>query len=334
FKEAFFYKLTPLLAEQYKGVFDELYEQKDFVEKVIYEEELSFLKTLTVGIERFESYASSHKAVDGAFAFELFDTYGFPIDLTQLLASEKGLEVDMDGFEKALLQQKERSRSAATIETGDWIAVHEEDEVQFVGYDTLEVETEIIKYRKVVDRKKEVYQAVLAATPFYAEGGGQVGDKGLLISSDNQKVKILDTKRENGVIVHYLERLPSPLEGRFLAKVDAAKRLDAESNHSATHLLHAALRQVLGDHVQQRGSLVSADLLRFDFSHFEKVSYEQLKEIEDIVLQKIRQNIPLFEQRSIPYKEAIDQGVTALFGEKYGDQVRVITFDGDFSKEL
>lgn len=335
FKNPFIHKLVPVLAEQFKGVFDELYQQQDFVEKVILEEEVSFLRTLTAGIQRFENYIEQNTAIDGNFAFELFDTFGFPIDLTELLAREKGLVVDMDGFQNALLAQKERSRAATAIDTGDWVVVNADEESQFVGYDQLTAQTSILKYRKVAAKGKEQYQLVLAETPFYAEGGGQVGDTGYIRSLEsNEKISIVDTKKENGLFIHFTNQLPTTLDGEFEAVVNVAKRKDTEANHSATHLLHAALKQVLGDHVNQKGSLVSADVLRFDFSHFAKLTYEEIKQIEDIVNAKIRENIALKEERNVPYQKAIESGVTALFGEKYGDHVRVITFDDNYSKEL
>lgn len=334
FKTPFFHELVAILADQFKGVFDELYQQRDFVEKVILEEEISFLRTLTTGIQRFESYVEGNALINGDFAFELFDTYGFPIDLTELLAREKGLTVDMEAFERALQAQKDRSRAATAVDTGDWIVVNEAEETTFVGYDTLITSTAIVKYRKVSAKGKEQYQIVLTVTPFYAEGGGQVGDTGVLISSSGETIQVTDTKKENGLFIHFVDKLPVSLEGSFEAKVDVAKRLDTQANHSATHLLHAALKQVLGDHVNQKGSLVNADLLRFDISHFSKMSYDEIKMVEDIVNQKIRENLVLKEERNVPYQEAINSGVTALFGEKYGDQVRVITFDDSFSKEL
>ena len=335
FKTPFIHELVPVLAEQFKGVFDELYQQQDFVEKVVLEEEVSFLRTLTAGIQRFENYIETNSHIDGNFAFELFDTFGFPIDLTELLAREKGLSVDMDGFQKALTAQKERSRAATAIDTGDWVLVNEDQESEFVGYDQLTSQTEILKYRKVSAKGKEQYQLVLAETPFYAEGGGQVGDTGYLRALEsNEKIAIVDTKKENGLFIHYTDQLPTSLEGTFEAVVNVAKRKDTEANHSATHLMHAALKQVLGEHVNQKGSLVSPDVLRFDFSHFSKLSYEEIKQIEDIVNAKIRENILLKEERNVPYQKAIESGVTALFGEKYGDHVRVITFDDAYSKEL
>jgi len=334
FKTPFFNELVPVLAAEFKGVFDELFQQQDFVQKVILEEEVSFLRTLTTGIQRFESYALNNAVIDGDFAFELFDTYGFPIDLTDLLAREKGLKVDMEGFDKALQVQKERSRAATAVDTGDWIIVSDTDENEFVGYDTLTSTTEIVKYRKVSAKGKEQYQVVLAATPFYAEGGGQVGDTGVLTAESGEKIYVTDTKKENGLFVHFVNKLPLVLEGTFVAQVDHVKRADTESNHSATHLMHAALKEVLGDHVNQKGSLVNPDVLRFDISHFSKLTYEEIKAVEDIVNAKIRANIALKEERQVPYQQAIDSGVTALFGEKYGDYVRVISFDDKFSKEL
>ena len=334
FKTPFINELVPLLAKQFEGVFDELIQQESFVQKVVLEEEVSFLRTLTTGIQRFENYVVDHQVINGDFAFELFDTYGFPIDLTDLLSREKGLEVDMEGFQKALQIQKERSRAATAIDTGDWVIVQDEEETEFVGYDSLESSTQILKYRKVTAKGKEQYQLVLSVTPFYPEGGGQVGDTGVLLSEANEKIFVIDTKKENGLIVHFVNQLPPVLEGDFKASVNKAKRLDTENNHSATHLLHAALKQVLGDHVNQKGSMVSPDVLRFDVSHFAKITYEEIKQVEDIVNQRIRENILLKEERQVPYQEAINSGVTALFGEKYGDFVRVITFNDDFSKEL
>jgi alanyl-tRNA synthetase len=335
FKEPFLNQLVPLLAEQFKGVFDELISQQDFVQKVVLEEEVSFLRTLSTGIQRFEKYQATNNIVEGTFAFELSDTFGFPIDLTELMAREKGWSVDLIGYEQALKKQKDDSRAATAIDTGDWIVVNTEDQSEFVGYDDLEIETEILKYRKVKAKGKEQYQIVLRQTPFYAESGGQVGDTGRLEDHSRQFwVDITDTKKENGLTVHFADILPDHLEGKFWAVVDEDKRVLTEDNHSATHLLHAALKQVLGKHVNQKGSLVNADYLRFDFSHFAKVTDEELAQIEVIVNQKIRQNIKLKEQRNVPYQDAIESGVTALFGEKYGDFVRMITFDDHFSKEL
>jgi len=329
FKEPFFNQLVPLLAEQFKGVFDELYAQKDFVQKVVLEEENGFLRTLENGINRFEKMDE----ISGEKAFELYDTFGFPIDLTELMAREKGLSVDMNGFEAELQKQKQRSRAATAIDTEDWVIVSEGDEVEFVGYDDLEIHCQILKYRKVTAKGKEQFQLVLDRTPFYAESGGQVGDAGLLIG-EGEEVMIIDTKKENGLIIHFCDVLPQNLTVRFLAKVDSFKRILTENNHSATHLLHAALKMVLGQHVNQKGSLVNENVLRFDFSHFSKVTDEEIKRIEGIVNEKIRENIKLKEERNVPYQQALNSGVTALFGEKYGDFVRVITFDDHYSKEL
>ena len=333
-KEPFLNQLVPILAEQFKGVFDELCLQKDFVQKVVLEEEVSFLRTLVTGIQRFERYETA-KSFDGRFAFDLYDTFGFPIDLTQLMAREKGWTVDMDGFNAALAEQKNRSRAATVVDTEDWVILNPGNDTEFVGYDLTEIETQILKYRKVTAKGKEQYQIVLHQTPFYAESGGQVGDIGRLEDHSRQFwVEITDTKKENGLIVHYTDSLPTDVEGKFWAVIDEDKRTLTADNHSATHLLHSALKQVLGTHVGQKGSLVNAENLRFDFSHFAKISEEDLATIEHIVNQKIRENIKLNEQRNVPYDEAITSGVTALFGEKYGDFVRVITFDNHFSKEL
>ncbi|MFS2190370.1 alanine--tRNA ligase [Mucilaginibacter sp. Mucisp84] len=336
FKEPFFNQLVPLLAEQFKGVFDELFSQKDFVQKVILEEEVSFLRTLQQGISYFNKSVSGNndKVLSGALAFELSDTYGFPIDLTELMAREIGWTVDMVGFEAALQEQKTRSRAATAIDTGDWIVLKDDESVEFTGYDETESIAHIVKYRKVTAKGKEQYQLVLDKTPFYAESGGQVGDKGELVFPDGEIILVTDTKKENGLIVHFTDKLPQDIDDALTAIVDPALRSQTNSNHSATHLLHAAMKQFLGTHVNQKGSLVNADYLRFDFSHFAKVTDEELAQIEAIVNQKVRENIPLKEERSVLYAEAISSGVTALFGEKYGEYVRVITFDDNFSKEL
>lgn len=335
FKEPFMNKLVPLLAVQFKGVFDELIAQQDFVQKVILEEENAFLRTLENGIIRFEKYIQENKGtvMNGPFAFELYDTFGFPIDLTELMAREKGLSVDMEGFAVELEKQKTRSRAATAIDTEDWVIVSEGEEVEFLGYDDWEAKAKILKYRKVKAKGKEQYQLVLDRTPFYAESGGQVGDSGLLIG-EGEEVIITDTKKENGLIIHFTDALPQNLEEEFVAKINSLSRTLTENNHSATHLLHAALKMVLGDHVNQKGSLVNADQLRFDFSHFSKLTDEEIHQVEAIVNEKIRENIALKEERNVPYQKAIESGVTALFGEKYGDFVRVITFDDHYSKEL
>lgn len=337
FKEPFLNQLVPVLAAQFEGVFPELKEQQDFVQRVIKEEEAAFLRTLAAGIQRFDKYLNENqsKIINGDFAFELSDTFGFPIDLTELMAREKDWSVDLPGYIEALEQQKNRSRAATAIDTGDWVLVNDGDEVEFTGYDELETECRILKYRKILSKGKEQYQVVLSRTPFYAESGGQVGDTGRL--EDHSRLfqfEITDTKKENGLIVHYMDLIPADPESSFWALVDDRKRLSTQTNHSATHLLHAALKLVLGNHVNQKGSLVNQDYLRFDFSHFSKVSNDELGEVEKIVNQKIRANIALKEERNVPYADALQSGVTALFGEKYGDFVRVITFDDRFSKEL
>ncbi len=337
FKGPFLNQLVPVLAEQFKGVFPELKEQQDFVQKVILEEESSFLRTLASGISRFEKYLqeADDKVLTGSFAFELSDTFGFPIDLTELMAREQGFSIDMEGFESELHKQKNRSRAATAIDTGDWITINEGDETEFTGYDEQESECTILKYRKANAKGKEQFQVVLNRTPFYAEGGGQVGDTGRL--EDHSRLfqfEVTDTRKENGLIIHYLDLLPADLEGSFWAVIDEVKRESTQNNHTATHLLHAALKQVLGGHVNQKGSLVNDQLLRFDFSHFSKVSNDDISLIESIVNQKIRENISLKEERNVPYQDALQSGVTALFGEKYGDFVRTVTFDNQFSKEL
>lgn len=335
FKEPFLHTLVPVLAKQFEGVFDELIAQQEFVQKVVLEEEQSFLRTLVAGVQRFESYEALNGMVDGHFAFELYDTFGFPIDLTELMAREKGWSVDMKGFQLSLDAQKQRSRAATAMDTGDWVELMDEEQAAFVGYDSLEAQTQITKYRKVSIKGKEQYQLVLSKTPFYAEGGGEVGDTGRLIAKDgSEPIAIVDTKKENGLIIHFANVLPRTLDADFIAQVDVARRRAIERNHSATHLLHAALKQVLGSHVNQKGSLVNENSLRFDFSHFSKVGTEELSEIEHLVNEKIRENIVKKEQRNVPFQQAIAEGTTALFGEKYGDYVRVITFDDSYSKEL
>lgn len=341
FKEPFLNQLVPLLADQFKGVFDELYTQKDFVQKVVLEEETSFLRTLGEGLKLFSvlipktsENPNPQIRVSGSAAFELSDTYGFPIDLTELLAREKGWTVDMEGFEVELQKQKDRSRAATAIDTGDWIVLQNDDTVEFTGYDETETVAHVIKYRKVKAKGKEQYQLVLDKTPFYAESGGQVGDTGELVFPDGEIIPVTDTKKENGLIVHFTDTIPNLIGDALTAIVDVERRNNTNSNHSATHLLHAALKQVLGTHVNQKGSLVNDEYLRFDFSHFSKVTEEEMAQIETIVNQKIRENIFLKEERNVPYQQALDSGVTALFGEKYGDFVRVITFDDTYSKEL
>ncbi len=330
-KDPFINKLVPVLAEQFNTVFPEVKAQQDFIIRVIHEEELAFLRTLDTGIKRFEEYKG--KTVEGKFAFELYDTFGFPIDLTQLMARENGMEVDMDGFNKCLSEQKERSRAAAVVDTDDWVIIVSDDKVEFTGYDQLECETEVLRYRKIKSKNKEQFQLVLNKTPFYAESGGQVGDTGFL-EYGKEKIVITDTQKENNLIVHFCDKLPADLSKTFTAKVNGNRRKSITNNHSATHLMHAALKQVLGTHVNQKGSLVNENETRFDFSHFAKVSDEEIKQIEKIVNEKIRENIQLEERKNVPIKEAMDMGAMALFGEKYGDFVRVISFDPKFSVEL
>lgn len=337
-KGPFINQLVPLLAEQFRDVFDELWKQKDFVQKVILEEEVAFLRTLENGLNRFDVAMASatEKIISGEAAFELSDTFGFPLDLTELMAREAGLSVDIEGYNKALQEQKNRSRAATAIDTGDWVVLRDEDKTEFTGYDETETIAHIVKYRKVTAKGKEQYQIVLDKTPFYAESGGQVGDTGELVFPNGEVIAVTDTKKENALIVHFTDKLPSEqaLEDALTAIVDLERRKSIMSNHSATHLLHAALKQVLGTHVNQKGSLVNDEYLRFDFSHFAKVTDEELSQIEAIVNEKVRENIPLKEERNVAYQVAIQSGVTALFGEKYGEYVRVITFDDNFSKEL
>jgi alanyl-tRNA synthetase len=331
FREPILCEMIPSLTESFSGQFPELDSQQDFIARVIREEENAFLKTLETGIRKFDQYRESK--VDGRFAFELFDTYGFPVDLTQLMAREKNLEVDMQGFEQAMLEQKTRSRADAEKDLGDWIRIRDEDEAEFVGYESMESSAEILRYREVKTKGKTIYQLVLNRTPFYAESGGQVGDTGIL-TTEKETIRIFNTQKENNLIVHYSDRLPSDLNATFTAHVDENRRRDITSNHSATHLMHSALRNVLGTHVAQKGSLVNEEVTRFDFSHFTKVTDEELQKIESLVNEKIRENIPLMEQRNVPIAKAMEMGAMALFGEKYGDYVRVITFDPNYSVEL
>ena len=327
FTEPFMNTLVPTLVGQMGHQFPELQKQQELIQRIILEEEQAFLRTLAGGIKRFEEYASkcSGKVVDGAFAFELFDTYGFPIDLTQLMASEKGLTVDMDGFQKGLAEQKERSRGAAKVESDDWVELLPGVEEEFVGYDTLEADVRIARYRKVKAKDKEFYQLVFDSTPFYGESGGQAGDTGEL-RVKNYELRVNNTKKENGLIVHIVDTLPEDLTATFHASVDADKRQATACNHSATHLMHYALRQVLGEHVEQKGSSVDPQRLRFDFSHFEKLSHEQIRDVERRVNEMIRQCLPLEEHRAMPIAEAQKLGAMALFGEKYGDKVRVVKY--------
>jgi alanyl-tRNA synthetase len=331
-REPLLFKLVPLIAEQFKNVFPNLNEQKDFVAKVIHEEENSFLRTLDAGLKRLELLLQEEKNIDGKTAFELYDTYGFPIDLTRLIAAENNLAVDETGFEKEMQQQKNRSRAASVVDTEDWIAVNKNEGDGFVGYEKFETQSKILKYRKIKSKGKEVYQIVLDTTPFYAESGGQVGDTGQLIF-DQESIPVINTKKENELILHFTEKLPRDISSGVVAKIDVEKRNKTAVHHSATHLMHAALRKVLGTHVQQKGSLVNEDYLRFDFSHFSKMTNEEIEKVESIVNKKIRKNIPVVIQQ-MPKEEALKTGAMALFGEKYGDLVRVVMMDPNFSIEL
>ncbi len=334
-KEPFLCKLTDeVIADSFKNVFPELHQQKEFVVKVIREEEVSFLKTITNGMNILNAkFLSEEKVIDGKAAFELSDTFGFPLDLTQLISRENGFEVDVKAYEAALLEQKERSRKATELTTDDWQIIGDEKPTDFLGYDVTEAEIKIIKYRKIKAKGKVSYQLVFNQTPFYPEGGGQVGDTGF-ISNANEKLAIIDTKKENNLVIHFSETLPENIEAAYTAIVDVEKRKQTEANHSATHLLHAALRSVLGTHVQQKGSLVNSEYLRFDFSHFTAMTADEITKVEQIVNSKIRENIPLDERRSVPIEDAKKMGAMMLFGEKYGEHVRVITFDDKYSREL
>jgi len=330
----FIHQMVPMLAENFKDVFPELQAQVGFVEKVVLEEEKSFLKTLAGGLKRLDKVDINNNQLDGDTAFELYDTYGFPIDLTRLIASEKGWSIDENGFESALKLQRERGRADAKRETGDWTIVTETADVEFVGYDSHQVKgVKILRFRTTKRKGKDIFQMVLDKTPFYAEGGGQIGDRGY-IEFGAEKIKVIDTIRENDLIIHIVDKIPSDFNALGNAYIDASKRSEIENNHSATHLMHAALRNVLGGHVQQKGSLVKENILRFDFSHFQKMTDQEIAQVEQLVNQKIRENIQLDEQRSIPIKDAKDAGAMMLFGEKYGDYVRMITFDPDYSREL
>ena len=361
YKQPLLNQLVPVLAKQFEHVFPELMAQVEFVNRVVKEEEDAFLRTLERGLKRFadlddaikrnipalpekdsdtiEDFAQAFNemfrkglVISGKDAFELFDTYGFPIDLTRLIASESGLTIDEVGFEAALKQQKDRSRAAAVVDTEDWITVNENNNSTFVGYDSLETKTNVVKYRKVKAKGKEGFQIVLSTTPFYAESGGQVGDKGLLVFG-SEEIEVIDTKKENNLIIHFTEMLPQNLDGEVAAYVNKTKRTDTSSNHSATHLLHAALRKVLGTHVAQKGSLVNDEHLRFDFSHFSKVTDEEVAKIEAIVNEKIRENVAVVI-KEMNKDEAVNLGAMALFGEKYGDKVRVVIMDSAYSIEL
>lgn len=328
-KEAFIYKMVGPLTDQMGEAFPELKAQQQLCENVIREEEISFLRTLDQGLVLLEQLMkdSESKVVSGKKAFELYDTYGFPIDLTALILSEQGFSLDQEEFGKELQKQKERSRSASKVTSGDWVELLEEENKGFIGYNSLEAEVRITRYRKVESKKEgELFQLVFNQTPFYPEGGGQVGDKGYLEGPAGDLIYILDTKKENNQIIHLTKTLPADTILNFKAVVNEGERSKTNANHSATHLLHQALRKVLGTHVEQKGSLVQSGHLRFDFSHFSKLSSEEIAEVEDFVNARIRESIPLDEKRGISYQEAIDQGAIALFGEKYGDKVRAVRF--------
>ena len=329
-KEAFIYRLLPVLIQEMGATYPELEGQKELITKVMKEEEESFLRTLETGIKLLDGVMKEAKAagkteIEGEKAFTLFDTYGFPLDLTELICRENGLTVDEAGFNVEMQKQKERARNAAQVEAGDWVVISDQLEQKFVGYDYTEYTCHIVKYREVKQKKGVVYEAIFDQTPFYGEMGGEVGDSGV-ICNEQETIKVIDTKKENGVSVHLLERIPNNPEAEFMACVDVERRRAIEANHTCTHLLDEALKEVLGNHVEQKGSLVTPDYLRFDFSHFEKVTPEQLREVEHLVNERIRQNLPLQEYRDTPIEEAKKLGAIALFGEKYGDKVRVIQF--------
>jgi alanyl-tRNA synthetase len=325
--ESFMYRLIPTLIEVMGDAYPELEAQQGLIEKVMKEEEESFLRTLETGIKLLERNLPEKEGgvLSGEVAFKLYDTFGFPLDLTELILREHGMSADVAGFNAEMQKQKDRARNAAAVETGDWTKVHD-GEPEFVGYDETESTAHILRYRAVKQKKSEFYQIVLSRSPFYAEMGGQVGDSGWLISETGEKIEVFDTKRENNLAVHLTKKLPQNLEGVFTAKIDTDKRTATECNHSATHLMHEALREVLGNHVEQKGSYVSPEVLRFDFSHFQKMTPEEIRAVEVKVTEKIRSNFPIEEHRHVPIEEAKAQGAMALFGEKYGDDVRTVRF--------
>ena len=327
-KEAFIYQLVETLSDQMGSSFPEITSQKTLVMNVIREEENSFLRTLDQGLQLLENVINATKSnlVSGQKAFELYDTFGFPIDLTALILRERGFELDEAGFDAAMLEQKTRSRAASEVSTEDWVILVPGNTETFVGYDQTENEVQITRFRKI-DSKKEglLYQIVLNATPFYPEGGGQVGDKGTLVSA-NDSIEIVDTKKENNLILHLAKKLPENINASFVVKVNSDLRSLSARNHSATHLMHQALRTILGTHVEQKGSLVNPNYLRFDFSHFAKMTDSEIQQVEDFVNAKIQEQLPLIERRSIPIQQALEEGAMALFGEKYGDEVRAIKF--------
>ena len=328
-KQAFMYKLVPVLVENMGGAYPELKAQQTLIEKVMKEEEEAFLRTLETGIRLLDKVMSDAKAagkkeISGVDAFTLYDTFGFPLDLTELILRENGMTVNEEEFNTEMQKQKQRARNAATVETGDWIVL-KEGETKFVGYDYTEYETSVLRFREVKQKNQTYYQIVLSETPFYAESGGQIGDTGVLVS-EFETIDIIDTKKENNLPIHIAKKLPEHLDAPMMACVDTERRAACAANHSCTHLLDEALRQVLGTHVEQKGSLVTPDSLRFDFSHFQKVTPEQLREVEHLVNAKIRENVPLTEYRNLPIEKAKELGAIALFGEKYGDEVRVVQF--------
>ena len=329
-REAFLCQLVPTLVHEMGDAYPELKAQQTLIARVMQEEEESFLRTLSTGINMLEgviadTQKAGGKVVSGEKAFTLFDTYGFPLDLTELICHENGLEVDGKTFDAEMQKQKDRARNAAAVETDDWVVL-QEGETQFVGWDHTDYDCHILRYRRVQQKKQTYYELVLDTTPFYAEMGGQVGDKGVLTGADGERVEIFDTKRENNLPIHLTKKVPADVRQLFHAEVDVKARCGCEANHTATHLLDQALREVLGSHVEQKGSLVTPDYLRFDFSHFQKVTSEELRQVERLVNRRIREDIPLQDHRDVPMDEAKKLGAIALFGEKYGDRVRVVQF--------
>jgi alanyl-tRNA synthetase len=336
YKHPLLYQLMHILAEQFENVFPELKGQLDFVSKVVKEEEEGFLRTLEKGLKRMDDIISTHakkSTIEGKLVFELFDTFGFPVDLTRLIAGENELQVDETGFEKEMLQQKNRSRAATAIDTGDWVQVSPDSETKFIGYTAFSTDATVIKYRKVKAKGKEAYQWVISETPFYAESGGQVGDTGTFQFEDGSSIEVTDTKKENNLFIHFTDTLPTSIGSKLSVQVNVTNRKNITLHHSATHLLHAALRNILGKHVAQKGSLVNAEQLRFDFSHFAKMTPEEITAVEKMVNDKIKENIPVVI-KEMNKEEAIQLGAMALFGEKYGDKVRVVVMDPAYSIEL
>jgi len=337
YREPFIGKLVPVLVEGMGEFFPELTAQQDLIVRVITEEENTFLRTLSQGIQKFEQYVAGgpgRKVIDGGFAFELFDTYGFPLDLTTLMAREKGLRVDLAGFERGMEAQKNRSRAASQKEAGDWVELMPfMEETVFLGHESLSADVRVVKHRRVAAKERVYHQVVLDRTPFYAESGGQVGDRGLLIFNDH-RIEVVDTQKENNLVVHITTSVPDEWPEKVRAVVDDKKRALTANNHTATHLLHAALREVLGGHVQQKGSFVDEERLRFDFSHFSRMTKTEIDAVEQRVNEKVRENIIMTEYRDVSMEEAVQMGAVALFGEKYGEKVRVVAFDQGFSAEL